>query len=77
MISLLRPAVPFCYCDYIAHRISTDLSKPDRGGIITTTTPIRADLHPEGGYLVSTKKTLTVADRNGRHYRVTVEEVTV
>jgi predicted cupin superfamily sugar epimerase len=34
----------------------------------------KMDLHPEGGYFVSTKKTIEVQDINGKKYLVTVEE---
>ena len=39
------------------------------------TGPIEIDLHPTGGYMLSTKKTLTITDHNGKMYKVTVEEV--
>jgi YHS domain-containing protein len=35
---------------------------------------IKWDLDPVGGYMVSTKKTITVMDMNGKKYLVTVEE---
>jgi hypothetical protein len=31
------------------------------------------DLHPDG-YMVSTKRTIMVQDKNGKSYRITVEE---
>ena len=34
---------------------------------------VQWDLHPEGGYMLSTKKTIDVIDRNGVQYRITVE----
>lgn len=66
------------YCDYIADQIHTTLdtnSKYDTMTKVGKVGPIKFDLHPEAGYLVSTKKTITVSDINGRQYRVTVEEV--
>lgn len=64
------------YCDYIADRISKDLfedASRDSSYVSVVTTP-KMDLHPEGGYFVSTKKTITVLDINGKAYTVTVEE---
>lgn len=67
------------YCDYIADCIRHALLDRLHHGyadIIGTVEPVKSDLHPEGGWLVSTKKTIRVTDRNGRVYRVTVEEET-
>jgi len=66
------------YCDYIADQIRTTLdtnAKYDTMTKVGRVGPIKFDLHPDAGYLVSTKKTIEVADINGKHYRVTVEEV--
>jgi hypothetical protein len=35
---------------------------------------IKSDLDPVGGWFVSPKKTITVHDRNGKAYVVTIEE---
>jgi hypothetical protein len=43
--------------------------------MLANVSPIKWDLHPEGGYLVTTKKTLEMTDKFGRSYRVTVEEI--
>lgn len=56
------------YCDYIANTIKHAL--PLAG--ITTSTVIN-DLHPQDGYMVSTKKTVE-AEYLGKKYRITVEE---
>jgi hypothetical protein len=62
------------YCDKIAHEIRLALAPRDVDGIITEVGPIKWDLHPEGGYMVSTAKTIMVYDCNGKAYRVHVEE---
>ena len=56
------------YCDYIANTIKHSL--PSTG--VKTSTVIN-DLHPEGGYMVSTKKVVE-AEYLGKKYRITVEE---
>jgi len=71
-----RSKMMLAYCDYIADRISKDLfedASRDSSYVSVVTTP-KMDLHPEGGYFVSTKKTITVLDINGKAYTVTVEE---
>jgi hypothetical protein len=60
------------YCDYIAHLIT---KIADREDILADIGPVRLDLHPRDGYLMSTKKTVMITDRNGRRYRVSVEEI--
>ena len=63
------------YTDYIAHVCKTALGEIDPDKLIDSTGPIQHDLHPVGRYSLSTKKTLMVEDRNGNHYRVTIEDV--
>jgi hypothetical protein len=67
----LKPA----YCDKIAVLIKDALNTSDPDGIIMGCGKVRFDLHPEYGYLISTKKKLTVVDKNGKIYEVTVEEL--
>lgn len=77
ILAAFKP-VALVYCDYIAATICEALradQKANPAGFIRNVGRAKSDLHPTGGYLVSTKKTLTVFDRNGREYRVTVEEV--
>ena len=62
------------YCDKIADTIKKALKQPDPDGIIAEVGKINWDLDPVGGYLVSTKKMITVYDRNGKAYSVTIEE---
>jgi hypothetical protein len=63
------------YCDKIANTIRIALNTYDHDGIIIGCGSVKLDLHPEGGYLVSTKKTMFAIDSVGRHYKITVEEV--
>lgn len=67
----IRPA----YCDKIAASIKDALNAIDPDGIIMGCGKIRFDLHPEDGYLISTKKRLTAVDKNGKLYQITVEEI--
>ena len=60
------------YCDYIADVISESLQSDS--GLVTWVTKPKLDLHPEEGWLVSTKKTVECVDVNGKLYKVTVEE---
>lgn len=62
------------YCDKIADTIRKSLLKHDPDGIIGLVDPVKWDLHPEGGYLVSTKKTIQLCDQYGKKYLITVEE---
>lgn len=65
------------YCDLIASKIKRALDAFDADFDPVTLHPgkVNWDLHPEGGYMVSTKKTINVMDEHGKRYRVTVEEV--
>ena len=63
------------YCDKIADSIRKALLKYDPDGIIGPVGPIKMDLHPTKGYFLSTKKTISVTDCNGKAYMVTIEEV--
>jgi len=63
-------AMKLAYCDKIAFHIklamenSYDFKAGDIGW----------DLHPAEGYLLSTKKTIIITDRNEKQYIITVEE---
>jgi hypothetical protein len=61
------------YCDYIAHIISGKLKTHDSEGLLAVVTSPKYDVTPEGKF-ASTKKTIMVHDRNGKQYRITVEE---
>ena len=62
------------YCDKIADVCRKALMQFDSDNIIGLVGPVEMDLHPTEGWFVSTKKTVTVYDMNGKKYRVTVEE---
>ena len=62
------------YCDKIADTIKKAIAAPDPDGIIAEAGMIKSDLDPVGGWFVSPKKTITVHDRNGKAYVVTIEE---
>lgn len=58
------------YCD----RIAKDIQKALRGGWLDRVGAVNYDLHETEGYLLSTKKTIEVQDKNGKRYRITIEE---
>jgi hypothetical protein len=62
------------YCDYIASITKNALNARDPLALIMGAGPVFWDLSLEGQFL-STKKHLFVIDCNGRHYKITVEEV--
>ncbi len=68
------PVPPLAYCDYIVHRIHADLSKFDPERLIAKVDRPKWDLR-EDGSLGSTAKAVIVTDKNGKTYRVTVEEI--
>ena len=64
------------YCDYIAACIGQGLDQALlEDDIITEVKGPFLDLHPTEGYFQSTRKTMMVTDKNGRQYRITVEEI--
>jgi len=67
------------YCDYIASRLRTLVSNEinDNQTMIESVSAPKMDLHPTEGYLLSTKKVLTVHDVNGKAYVITVEEAPI
>ena len=62
------------YCDYIAHVISMAFRNDKPENMIDSVGSIEWDLHPTEGWFVSTKKTISMVDKNGKRYRVTIEE---
>ena len=64
------------YCDYIAKVISDSLKKDSTrlDSLVDNVGKTRWDLD-ESGAFASTKKTMSVVDKNGKMYRVIVEEV--
>lgn len=63
------------YCDKIADVVRSALLKYDPDNIIESVGNVKLDLHPTEGYMLSTKKSIEVADMSGKLYRVIVEEV--
>jgi hypothetical protein len=61
------------YCDYIADSIANAMN--DEHQLINYVGPIQMDLHHTDGYMLSTKKSMSIVDSNGKQYKVTVEEV--
>lgn len=64
------------YCDYIADRIQKLIKREigDNDTMISSIGRVEMDLHPTEGWFQSTKKVITVHDKNGKAYVVTVEE---
>lgn len=64
------------YCDYIAKVISESMKKDSDkyNSYIDNVGKTQWDLDSQGKFL-STRKTISVIDRNGKAYRVIVEEV--
>lgn len=64
------------YCDYIADRIKTGLNADIKtyGTLLDSVGKINYDL-TETGAFKSTKKTMHVIDKNGKAYRIVVEEI--
>jgi len=67
--------INLAYCDKIASVIKDALNGPDPDGIVAGCGKVHSDLHPDEGWLQSTKKSMTVMDKNGKFYQVTVEEL--
>jgi len=65
------------YCDYIADVCQKALRKATAAeeDIILHVSDVKYDLHPKEGYLLSTKKSISVIDTGEKVYRVTIEEV--
>ena len=61
------------YCDKIADTIRKALQQPDPDGIIAEVGRIQWDLDEDGAFR-SPAKSITVYDRNGKAYMVTVQE---
>ena len=72
----MHHSIKLAYCDYIADRINKLIDREigDNETLIDSVGNVNMDLSPFGGYLVSTKKSMTVYDVNGKAYVVTVEE---
>lgn len=64
------------YCDYIVEQCRSGILNEKTGmDLVKHCTFPKFDLHPTEGYFISTRKTLTVTDVNGKKYKVIVEEI--
>ena len=72
----MHHSTKLAYCDYIADRINKLIGREigDNQTLIGSVGNVNMDLHPTDGYLVSTKKAMTVYDVNGKAYIVSVQE---
>lgn len=65
------------YCDFIGNKIREALlalsDNPSTQVGLSRVSPLKWDLS-ESGTLLSTKKTIRLADHNGKWYKVTIEE---
>ena len=61
------------YCDYFASLIQC-LDEVDSESLIKSIGKIENDLHPKYGYLISTKKVISLTDTNDKSYTITIEE---
>ena len=66
--------VPLAYCDYVAHIISKNLKSVDVERLLSSVERPMPDLDENGAFR-TTRKTVSVEDRYGKKYRITVEEV--
>jgi hypothetical protein len=71
-----EPRIALAYCDYIAYLIQKELKAVDNNDqrLLSSVGRARMDLDASGA-LASTKKTIEVEDRQGKKYKITVEEV--
>ena len=72
----MHHSTKLAYCDYIADRINKLIDREigDNETLIDSVGNVNMDLHPTEGWLVSTKKAMTVYDVNGKAYIVSVQE---
>ena len=63
------------WCDYIAHLIKSNLKYEDSKdqNYLSSVGNAQLDLD-DNGFMLSSKKTILVEDRNGQCYQITVEE---
>lgn len=61
------------YCDYISHIIQKNLKRNDMEGMIDSVGSVKFDVNPDGSYR-STRKTISVVDKHGTAYTITIEE---
>lgn len=62
------------YCDILATTLISGIKRrSDDLDVRFTDMKTKLDLHPVGGYMVSTKKTVTCQDNQSNQYRITIE----
>ena len=67
--------IKLAYCDFIADRVRKALvndqwTMQDGENLIDNISNVQMDLHPTCGFLLSTAKSITVHDVNGKAYIV-------
>ena len=62
------------YCDYIAFLTRNALRENDTENLLQAVSSVFFALD-ENGAFTSTTKTMLVTDKNGKHYKITVEEL--
>ena len=65
------------YCDGIAaicRKALREFIEEETEHAISSVGQVKFDLHEKDGYMLSTTKTISVEDINGRKYKITVEE---
>ena len=72
----MYPRAQLAYCDYIAEQCRQGiLNENPAQDLVKDCSFVKFDLHPTEGYMLSTTKMLTVTDKYGKMYKVTVEEL--
>lgn len=68
--------VPMAYCDAISFVLRNALRDDAKSPMsyVKNVGGVQWDLHEDEGYMLSTAKTIMVEDKNGKMYKVTVEE---
>ena len=61
------------HCDYLAHIIQKNLKKNDQEALLDAVGKVQFDLNPDKSYR-SPKKTISVVDKHGTSYTITIEE---
>lgn len=62
------------YCDYIGFLIKKALREHDEENLLQAVSGVFYALDERGAF-TSTTKIMLVTDRNGKHYKITVEEI--
>lgn len=66
--------IKLAYCDYIATLIRDHILQIDSQQLLNSVSRIQFDLGSFGEFC-STMKTLDVEDKNGKQYRITIQEL--